>query len=340
MTIHPPRRAHARPAQPGGSLLARTGPAPTPAPAPGIRQRLGPMPAPAAPTRKAERAAASPAEEPLTGSRAGPAVPMRAVEVSAGPAVPTGRVEQSAGPAVLTRAVERGRVPAVPTRAVEARAGPARSTIRVERGTGPVVSTSGGERGTVRAEATGRVRGAGRAVSRWELASVHTMRVGAVPAEGRRAGRAGAGPSRRVAQPGRGVRGGRRMTGRPGALARRMPKGRRGGRHGTPRRPGQVGVRRAIEQLIRGQRPLDPGPATASLEAPRRPDPAGPEPLGPATGDSNRPAAGRAHPQQPGGRAAGVVRGPRRQPGQRAAGRRSLKGRPLMGERRSGSTRR
>ncbi len=247
----------------------------------------------------------------------------------------------SAGLVVLMRAVEASAGPVASMRRAGAKAGPAGSTIKSARGTVPVGSTSGGERDTVRAESTRRVeRGAGRVVSRWELASVHTMRGGAVPAEGRLARRAGAGPSRRVAQPDRGVRGGPPMTGRPGAPARRMRKGRRvAGRHGTPQRPGQVGVRRAIGQLIRGQPPLDPGPATAQLEAPRRRDPAGPEPLGTATGDSNRRAAGRAPRHRP-GRAAAVGPGPRRQPGRRAAGRRSLKGRPLMGERRSGSTRR
>jgi hypothetical protein len=175
------------------------------------------------------------------------------------------------------------------------------------------------------------------AVPMRELASTQRR----VVAEGRLAGRAGAGPWRRVAQPDRGAPGERPMTGRPGDPARRMRNGRRvAGRHGTRRRPGQAGVRHAIGQLLRGQPPLDPDPATAELEAPRRRDPAGPEPLGTVTGDANRPAAGRARPHRPGGRAAGVGRGPRRQPGQRAAGRRSPKGRPVMGERRSGSTRR
>ena len=307
--------------------MAWADPAPTPALAPGTMQRSGPLAAPAAPTQKAERAAAKPAEEPLAGCRAGPAVP-------------TSRVEPSAAPAESMERVERVEVPVVPMRAVEVSAGPAVSGRTGPR-PGPVGSTSGGERDTIRAESTRWVeRGAGRVVSRWELASVHTMRGGAVPAEGRLARRAGAGPSRRVAQPDRGVRGGPPMTGRPGAPARRMRKGRRvAGRHGTPQRPGQVGVPRAIGQLIRGQPPLDPGPATAQLEAPRRRDPAGPEPLGTATGDSNRRAAGRAPPHRP-GRAAAVGPGPRRQPGRRAAGRRSLRGRPLMGERRSGSTRR
>ena len=328
MTLHPPRRAHARPAQP-----ARADPAPTSAPAPGARQRFGPMAAPAAPTRKAERAAAKPAGEPLAGSRAVPAVPTRRVERVEVPAVPMRAVEVSAGPAESMRAAEAMAGPAVSMR--RAGAGPAGSTSRVERGTVPVVSTSGGERDTVPVVPTRRVeQGAGGA---GELASTQ----GRVVAEGRLGRRAGAGPRRRVAQPDRGVRGRRPMTGRPGDPARRMGKDRRvAARHGTRRRPGQAGVRRAIGQLLRGQPPLDPGLATAELEAPRGRDPAGPEPLGTATGDSNRRAAGRAPPHRPGGRAAGVGRGPPRQPGQQPAGRSSPKGRPLMGERRSGSTRR
>jgi hypothetical protein len=306
--------------------MARAAPAPTMAPAPRTMQRFGPMAAPTAPARKVERAAAKPAEEPLAGCRAVPAVPTRRVERVEVPAVPMRAVEARAGPAVSMRRVG---------------AGPAGSTLRVERGTVPVVSTSGWERDTVPVVATRRVEGGmGGAVPTWELASTQ-RRVGAVLAEGRLARRAGAGPWRRVAQPDRGVRGGRSMTGRPGVPARRMRKGRRvAGRHGTRRRPGQVGARRAIGQLIRGQPPADPGPATAELAAPRRRDPGGPEALGTATGDSNRRAAGRAPPHRPGGRAAGVGRGPRSQPGQRAAGRSSPKGRPVMGERRSGSTRR
>jgi hypothetical protein len=304
--------------------MARADPALTMALAPGTMPRLGPMAAPAAPTPKVERAAAKPAEEPLAGCRAVPAVPTRRVERAEVPAESMRAVEVMAGPAE-----SMGR----------AGAGPAESTIKVERDT--VVSTSGGERGTVPVVATRRVeRGVGGAVSTWELASTQ-RRVGAVLAQGRVARRAGAGPWRRVAQPDRGVPGGRSMTGRPGVPARRMGKGRRvAGRHGTRRRPGQAGACHAIGRLIRGQPPPDPGLATAELVAPRGRDPAGPEPPGTATGDSNRRAAGRAPPHRPGGRAAGVGRGPRRQPGQRAAGRRSPKGRPVMGERRSGSTRR
>ena len=303
--------------------MARAAPAPTMAPAPRTVQRFGPMAAPTAPARKVERAAAKPAEEPLAGCRAVPAVPTRRVERVEVPAVPMRVVEVRAGPDGSMR---------------RAGAGPAGSTIRVERGTVPVVSTSGWERDTVPVVATRRVeRGVGGAVPTWELASTQ----GRMGAEGRLGRRAGAGPWHRVAQPDRGVRGGPSTTGRPGAPARRMRKGRRvAGRHGTRRRPGQAGVRRAIGQLLRGQPPPDPGPATAELVAPRRRDPGGPEPLGTATGDSNRRAAGRAPPHRPGGRAAGVGRGPRRQPGQQAAGRSSPKGRPLMGERRSGSTRR
>lgn len=316
--------------------MAQADPAPTSALAPGTMQRFGPMAAPAAPIRKVERAAAKPAEEPLAGCRADPAVPTRRVERVEVPAVPMRAVEVSAGPAESMRAVEARAGPAVSMR--RAGAGPAGSTIRVERGTVRVVSTSGGEIDTVPVVSTTRVEwGVGGAVPTWELASTQRR----VVVEGRLAGRAGAGPQHRVAQPDRGVRGGPSTTGRPGAPARRMRKGRRvAGRHGTRRRPGQAGVRRAIGQLLRGQLPPDPGPATAELEAPRGRDPAGPEPLGTATGDSNRHAAGRAPPHRPGGRAAGVGRGPRRQPGQRAAGRRSPKGRPVMGERRSGSTRR
>jgi hypothetical protein len=316
--------------------MAQADPAPTSALAPGTMQRFGPMAAPAAPIRKVERAAAKPAEEPLAGCRADPDVPTRRVERVEVPAVPMRAVEVSAGPAESMRAVEARAGPAVSMR--RAGAGPAGSTIRVERGTVRVVSTSGGEIDTVPVVSTTRVEwGVGGAVPTWELASTQRR----VVVEGRLAGRAGAGPQHRVAQPDRGVRGGPSTTGRPGAPARRMRKGRRvAGRHGTRRRPGQAGVRRAIGQLLRGQLPPDPGPATAELEAPRGRDPAGPEPLGTATGDSNRHAAGRAPPHRPGGRAAGVGRGPRRQPGQRAAGRRSPKGRPVMGERRSGSTRR
>jgi hypothetical protein len=316
--------------------MARADPAPTSALAAGTMQRSGPMAAPAAPIRKVERAAAKPAEEPLAGCRADPAVPTRRVERVEVPAVPMRAVEVSAGPAESMRAVEARAGPAVSMR--RAGAGPAGSTIRVERGTVRVVSTSGGEIDTVPVVSTRRVEwGVGGAVPTWELASTQRR----VVVEGRLAGRAGAGPQHRVAQPDRGVRGGPSTTGRPGAPARRMRKGRRvAGRHGTRRRPGQAGVRRAIGQLLRGQLPPDPGPATAELEAPRGRDPAGPEPLGTVTGDSNRRAAGRAPPHRPGGRAAGVGRGPRRQPGQRAAGRRSPKGRPVMGERRSGSTRR
>ena len=316
--------------------MAQADPAPTSALAPGTMQRFGPVAAPPMPTRKAERAAVKPAEEPLAGCRADPTVPTRRVERVEVPAVPMRAVEVSAGPAESMRAVEARAGPAVSMR--RAGAGPAGSTIRVERGTVRVVSTSGGEIDTVPVVSTTRVEwGVGGAVPTWELASTQRR----VVVEGRLAGRAGAGPQHRVAQPDRGVRGGPSTTGRPGAPARRMRKGRRvAGRHGTRRRPGQAGVRRAIGQLLRGQLPPDPGPATAELEAPRGRDPAGPEPLGTATGDSNRHAAGRAPPHRPGGRAAGVGRGPRRQPGQRVAGRRSPKGRPVMGERRSGSTRR
>jgi hypothetical protein len=336
MKLHPPRRAHARPAQPGGAVLARADPAPTSALVPGTTQRFGPMAAPAAPTPKVERAAAQPAGEPPAGCRAGPAVPTRRVERVEAPAVPMRSVERVEAPAVPMRSVEVSAGPAVSMRRVGA--GPAGSTIRVERGTVPDVATSGEERGTVPVVATRRVeQGAGRAVPTWELASTQRR----VVAEGRLARRAGAGPWRRVAQPDRGVRGGRPMTGRPGVPARRMGKGCRvAGRHGTRRRPDRAGVGHAIGRLTRGQPPLDPGTATAELEAPRGRDPAGPEPLGPVTGDPDRRAAGWPPPHRPGGRAAEVGRGPRRQPGQRPAGRRSPKGRPLMGERRSGSTRR